>query len=138
VVASAAGAAPQRAPAALSYGEKPPRSEVQRLVDRGYTDARIGAIYRRTDAWANLLRKEYGIAAVRPENRLPADPLRTAQPVQPELSDAALAAFHAIAGPYPSYTEAQIRRFERQCAVAMGAPRVVNVTRELCGDPAPR
>jgi hypothetical protein len=140
-----AGSSPQVTAGALSRGaptRKPGPLADASLIDRvralaqqGLADPEIGALLGATRCAVQGIRYRNGIAAGATAGRGPGP--ATSGYVPGGGHAARYAAFFVERGPYPSFTETQIRRYERRWAVAHPprAPGVIDVAPRLHGDP---
>ena len=133
----AAGAPP--APAVSSTGRPavapPTREQFIELLADGLSDREIGRRFGRSGGWAVAWRDKFGLPTGNPQhaNKFGRE---TPNLLQTQRAEAETAAFHAEHGHFQSYSDAAIRRFEAQCAVARGeVGRLIDITRQFFGDP---
>ena len=142
-----APAASLRAQRKLKNGEYPPAAEIRALMANGLSETLIGQHYGRSVKWAQVVKKHYGIRSRK-------KPALAAPPTLPRVDNqimrpdapaptaglshgARYAAFFAEHGQYPSFSDAQIRRYEARWALRHPSrkPAVIDIAPAIYGDP---
>ncbi len=120
--------------------DQPTHAQIEALVNDGCDDGQLAAHFRRSKGAMCALRNKYGIPPALPLGGHHGEAPRAYGFVPARAAQGELIAerFHAEHRAYPSFSDAQIARFERRWATAhpMRAP-VIDIAPALYGDPTP-